>query len=259
VRPLRRPSRHTSEGTRPFESTMEGLWSDIADAYDAHILDAGKETHFLILLAFLLTFGFIRTSTHMIKAEVSWWPGNVETKSGTHIHHMVWGILLLMVTGYLGLSVDMGSPWLQLAAVAFGIGMGLALDEFALWLYVQDVYWGKQGRKSIDAVAFTAALLIITLLGLQFWIDVREALLLALGIGGDGFEGSESAVLLIVLQLIGAGLAVVTVLKGRLLLGILGLFVPLVGLVGALLKPRPDSWWADRRGRPKAEPEHSTA
>ncbi len=71
--------------------------------------------------------------------------------------------------------------------------------------------------------------------------------------------GSESALLLIGLQLIGAGLAAITVLKGRLLLGILGLFVPLVGLVGALLKPRPDSWWADRRRRRKPEPEHSTA
>ena len=238
---------------------MEAMWSDIADAYDAHILDAGKEIHFLILLSFLVTFGFIRTSTHMIKAQVSWWPGNVETKSGMHIHHMVWGILLLMIAGYLGLSVDLGDPWLQLAAIAFGIGLGLTLDEFALWLYVQDVYWGKQGRKSIDAVVFTAALLVVTLLGLQFWIDVREALLLALGIGGDSFVGSESALLLIGLQLIGAGLAAITVLKGRLLLGILGLFVPLVGLVGALLKPRPDSWWADRRRRRKAEPEHSTA
>ena len=57
-------------------------------------------------MAFLCSFGFIRTSTHMIKAQVSWWPGNVETKGGTHIHHMFWGIILLISMGYLGIAVD---------------------------------------------------------------------------------------------------------------------------------------------------------
>ena len=75
---------------------MEQFWDDITRAYDQHIQAPGKETHFLILIAFVLSFGFIRTSAHMIRAQVSWWPGNVETKSGTHIHHLVWGILLLM-------------------------------------------------------------------------------------------------------------------------------------------------------------------
>jgi hypothetical protein len=239
---------------------MEALWSDIADAYDTHILDAGKETHFLILMAFLCSFAFIRTSTHMIKAQVSWWPGNVETKSGTHIHHMFWGIILLISMGYIGLAVDLGDPWFQLAAIGFGIGMGLTLDEFALWLHLQDVYWSPKGRQSIDAVVLVAVLLTITLMGLQFWIDVREALLLAVGIGGHGFVGSESALFLIVLQLIGVVLAGITFLKGRLLLALGGLFIPLLGLIGAVLKPRPDSWWVRRRQARRApEPERSTA
>ena len=238
---------------------MEALWSDMADAYDTHILDAGKEVHFLILMSFLGSFGFIRASTHMIKAQVSWWPGNVETKGGIHIHHMFWGILLLISMGYLGIAVDIPDPWYQLVAVAFGIGMGLALDEFALWLNLEDVYWSAKGRQSIDAVILVAVLLVITLLGLQFWIDVREALLLAVGIGGRSFVGSESAIFLIVLQLIGAGLAVITFLKGRLLLALAGLFIPLVALIGALLKPRDGSWWARRREGRKREPEHSTA
>ncbi len=112
--------------------------------------------HFLILAAFLLSFGFIRSSAHMIRAQVSWWPGNVEAKGGTHIHHMVWGILTLMVAGYLGLSLQPDSPWRELTAIAFGIGMGLTLDEFALWLNLEDVYWQQKGRQSIDAVVVTA-------------------------------------------------------------------------------------------------------
>ena len=65
---------------------MTGLLDSIAEAYRSGIEAPGKETHFLILLAFVASFGFIRTSAHMIRAEVSWWPGNVETKGGTHVH-----------------------------------------------------------------------------------------------------------------------------------------------------------------------------
>ena len=80
---------------------MDAFFDDISRAYQEHIEAAGKETHFLILVAFTLTFGFIRTSAHLIRAQVKWWPGNVQTKSGTHIHHLVWGILLILMTGYL--------------------------------------------------------------------------------------------------------------------------------------------------------------
>ena len=124
---------------------VDALWHDLSLAYERHIEATGKEMHFLILLSFLGSFGFIRTSAHMIRAQVSWWPGNVETKGGTHIHHMFWGILLLMTMGYLGLATDMGSPWLELTGIAFGIGLGLTLDEFALWLNLQDVYWSREG------------------------------------------------------------------------------------------------------------------
>jgi len=134
---------------------VEQLWDDITRAYDHRIQAPGKELHFLILIAFVCSFSFIRTSAHLIRAQVSWWPGNVETKSGTHVHHLVWGILLLLSMGYLGISTDLGSPWLELVAVAFGIGMGLTMDEFALWLNLQDVYWQAKGRQSIDAVIVT--------------------------------------------------------------------------------------------------------
>ena len=99
----------------------------------------------------------------MIRAEVSWWPGNVETKGGTHIHHLVWGILTLMVAGYLGLAFEPSSPWEEIIAILFGIGMGLTLDEFALWLNLEDVYWTEKGRQSIDAVIVTTCLLALTL------------------------------------------------------------------------------------------------
>jgi hypothetical protein len=160
---------------------VERFFDDVTRAYQVHIEEAGKETHFLVLCAFLVSFEFIRTSAHLIRAQVSWWPGDVETRSGTHIHHLVWGILLLMVMGYLGLAIEIDTPWLELVAVGFGIGMGLTLDEFALWLNLEDVYWSAKGRQSIDAVIITASVIGISLLGLQLWIDVVNASVRLLG------------------------------------------------------------------------------
>jgi hypothetical protein len=211
---------------------VEQLWDDIARAYAHHIEAPGKELHFLILIAFVCSFGFIRTSAHMIRAQVSWWPGNVETKSGTHIHHLVWGILLLMVMGYVGIATAIPSPWFELVAIGFGIGMGLTLDEFALWLNLEDVYWKEKGRQSIDAVVVTVTLLVIALLGLQFWIDVYDAVLVLSGLDRG------NAWVAIPIQLVGIALAIVCFRRGRKFVGLVGLFVPLVALVGALVPSR---------------------
>ena len=168
----------------------------------------------------------------MIRAQVSWWPGNVETKAGTHIHHLVWGILLLMVMGYLGIATAIPDPWFELVAIGFGIGIGLTLDEFALWLNLEDVYWKEKGRESIDAVVVTVVLLVITLLGLQFWIDVYDALLVL-----AGFDRGN-AVVAIPIQLVGIALAIVCFRRGRKFAGLVGLFVPFVALVGAVMPSR---------------------
>ena len=211
---------------------MERLWDDIATAYDKDIQVPGKEAHFLILIAFVSSFGFIRFSAHMIRAQVSWWPGNVETKSGTHIHHMFWGILLLITMGYIGIATSIPDPWFELVALAFGIGMGLTMDEFALWLNLEDVYWQKKGRQSIDAVVVTVSLLVIALLGLRFWIDIWDAVLVVIGVQRG------NAWLAIPIQLIGVAFAIVCFRKGRTLVGLVGLFVPVVAVIGALVPHR---------------------
>src|SRR5829696_2106440 len=164
----------------------------------------------------------------MIRAQVSWWPGNVATKGGTHVHHLVWGILLLISMGYVGLSFDLDDPWFELVAIAFGVGLGLTMDEFALWLNLQDVYWQEKGRQSIDAVFVTAGLLLVALLGLQFWIDVWHAVLVL-----SGYERRSSLWVALVLQLV----------------GIAGMFVPLIAVIGALLPAREGSRWQRRRAR----------
>jgi hypothetical protein len=241
-------------GAGPYDrGRMDRLLDDIGNAYDRGIVVPGREAHFLVLAGFLCSFGFIRTSAHLIHAQVSWWPGNVETKGGTHVHHLVWGILLLLVFGYVGVAVAPDSPWREIVAVLFGIGMGLTLDEFALWLNLEDVYWKAKGRQSIDAVVVAVALLTITLIGLSFWIDVLQAILVFLGVGREELSAGESTAVLLPLQLIGLGLALVCFLKGKSFTGVLGLFVPAVALVGAVRLAKPGSRWARRYEQTKLE------
>ena len=104
----------------------------------------------------------------MIRAQVSWWPGNVETESGLHLHHLVWGISLMLTAGFTAFALKPpASPWYQTAAGAFGIGAGLTFDEFALWVNLRDVYWSEQGRVSLDAVVLVAVFMGLVVLGHQ--------------------------------------------------------------------------------------------
>jgi len=207
------------------------LVASIGSLYDRAIVDTGRQPEFLFFVAFLVTFGFIRTSAHLIRAQVKWWPGNVEV-GGTHIHHLVWGIGLMMISGYVGVTIAPPSPWQEIVSVLFGVGMGLALDEFALWLDLKDVYWSDRGRKSIDAVIVAATITGMVLVGFTAWIDVatevEDAVFAIVGAFG---------VLTIVFTL-------VNLAKEKFVMALIGLFVPPVGLVGAFRLGRPRSLWA---------------
>jgi len=207
------------------------LTASIGSVYEHGIVDTGREAHFLFFVAFLVTFGFIRTSTHMIRAQVKWWPGNVSV-GGTHIHHLVWGILLLLISGYVGIALDPSSPWDKVVAVLFGIGTGLTLDEYALWLNLEDVYWEKEGRKSIDAVIIAAAISGMFLISLRSWIELTTD-------AADGVEAVVGSA-----GLIGVILALVNAGKEKFGMAIWSILVPIVGLVGAFRLAKPNSVWA---------------
>jgi hypothetical protein len=195
--------------------------------------EPGRECGFLLLLAFLISFSFIRTSARLMRSpRVPWWPGSVEA-GGVHIHHLVWGISLVLVSGFAAFVSDLYSPWWQVTSIAFGVGAGLTLDEFALWVYLRDVYWSAEGRDSIDAVILVTLLAGLVVLGVQpFDLDQTGAAV-----------GTTGAVVVVL------GLSTVTFLKGRLLLGAISIFVPVVGLVAAVRLAKPNSPWARRRYR----------
>lgn len=189
---------------------------------------------FVLLAAFLVSFLFIRTSARLMRSpKVPWWPGSVTTEGGLHIHHLVWGIVLVLLSGFLAFAVAPESPWSEILAGAFGVGAGFTLDEFALWVRLEDVYWSTEGRESLDAVVVAALLGGLIVLGLAPFES------------SDGSAGASLAFVVAVDVL----LCVVTIIKGKPLLGLIGVFVPAVSLVGAVRLASPSSPWARWRYR----------
>jgi hypothetical protein len=208
-------------------------------AISEHFLDdRGQRAGFVLFGAFLLSFLFIRTSARLIRSpKVTWWPGSVKTKGGLHLHHLVWGIVLLMLTGFLNFALQPGSPGVEVLAALFGVGAGLTLDEFALWIHLEDVYWSNEGRASIDAVVVAALLGGLIVLGIApFDLSNRAAPV-------------ESLAIAVAISLL---LSVLAILKGKPLLGLLGLFVPVFSIVGVVRLAAPDSPWARRRYPPES-------
>ncbi|MDA0185001.1 hypothetical protein OJ997_32150 [Solirubrobacter phytolaccae] len=190
---------------------------------------AGPGTAFVVVGAFLLSFLLIRTSARLTRS-VSWWPGGVETR-GVHVHHLVWGIGLMNVCGFLAFAVPLEFPWWHLIAVGFGVGAGFTFDEFALWVHLEDVYWAEQGRSSFDAVVASAAFMALVVLGVR-----------PFGLDDPGSVLASVAAVSVVVAISGVAFA-----KGRVLFGVIGLFVPVVALVVALRLARPSSPWAHWR------------
>ncbi len=146
--------------------------SRLKELYTFHFQSERRERLFLASIGFLVTFGVVRGITHLIRAGVG--PFHNVTSGGLHIHHLVWGILILILVGYVWLiEQGVGSNWIaSLTAILFGVGAALTLDEFALWLNLQDVYWAGAGRESIDAVIIFISLLSVGIWGGPFLREV---------------------------------------------------------------------------------------
>jgi uncharacterized membrane protein (UPF0136 family) len=204
----------------------------IGELWNEQIVEQGREGIFLVLVGFLGSFLFIRTSTRLMRSpKVPWWPGSVTT-GDLHVHHLVFGIVLMLAAPTIAYAIPDVSPWWELTAVAFGIGAGLTFDEFALWLHLEDVYWAEEGRRSVDAVGIAAVFMGLVFLGA-----------VPFELGGSDWE-------LFLASLVGALIVVVTsvacFMKKRIGHGFLGLIFYPLSLYGALRLAKPDSPWAKR-------------
>jgi hypothetical protein len=213
--------------------------------FEDDIIGRGRLPLLCCLVAFILTFFVTRTCVRYIhhRAERGvpprWWePRNIHIGK-KHIHHVVVGVLLVMVSGVTLVALSVSGNELEhtASAIVFGIGAALVLDEYALILHLSDVYWEEDGRTSVDAVFAAVAVGGLLVLGLHpflffisLWHDTTHSVLLRAGV-----------VFAMVLTL---PLAVLVVLKGKVWTGLIGMFfVPLL-VIGAIRLSRPQAPWA---------------
>ncbi|HSP37625.1 MAG TPA: hypothetical protein VLR26_07720 [Frankiaceae bacterium] len=200
-----------------------GVGSDLLPA-----LSGRRELVVWMVLAYLATFLLTRFITHAIRAGRG--PFHDTSIGGVHLHHQVYGIFLLLGTGTAEFAYRPERIWGNLLAALFGAGAALTLDEFALWLHLQDVYWTREGRSSVDAV------LIALLVGVLLLVGANP-------LDADRAHGEGLIALTVLVNLC---FAVTAIFKGRVVLGVIGVFVPVVAAVPAVRLARPGSPWARR-------------
>ncbi|MBQ0999803.1 hypothetical protein ACFYY9_35105 [Streptomyces nigra] len=213
----------------------------MGDWWQTNIVEPGKLPLLLALTAFVVTFLVTRLITRLIRAGKGPFR-NISTGS-VHIHHVVPGIILTVIGGFCAVAGGQRGFGSALAAVIFGMGAGLVMDEFALILHLDDVYWSEEGRKSVEVVVLTVALVGLLLLGFAPF-------------GVDGLDDDELQSRGTVLGTIGGNflIALLALFKGKAKMALFGVVIPFVALFGAIRLARPTSPWAKRfyRRRPRA-------
>jgi hypothetical protein len=145
----------------------------LREIYAARMAESRRERLFLAAVGFFTAALTVRGITIAIHNNLG--PFHDVSMGGRHIHHLVWGIVLLLVSGY-GWLLEVGTGgqgslrWLgRLMSMIYGVAAALTLDEFALWLNLRDVYWQREGRESFEAMALFGGLLAVGLFGQPFF------------------------------------------------------------------------------------------
>lgn len=205
--------------------------SIFSDFWHDQLVEHDRQWLFLVLAGFFGSFAFIRLSTRLMRSpRVPWWPGSVVSESGVHLHHLVWGISLMIAAGTISFAGFATTPVYEICAAFFGIGVGLTIDEFALWVHLDDVYWAREGRASIDAAIIVAVLMVLALIGLRPF----------------ELEGDLGIVSVLTTVLLLLALSTLAIAKGRLFHAVLGVFVPAFSIYAASRLAKPGSVWARR-------------
>jgi len=205
---------------------MGGWWQ-------TYVVEPGKLPLLLCALSFVVTFLTTRAITRMIRAGVGPFRDNV-SEGGTHVHHAVYGVVLLVLGAVIAVGSAQASAWRVVAAVLVGAGASLVLDEFALILHLEDVYWSREGRLSVQMISLTFVCLMFALIGV-----------VPFGIR-DPTEQSVGGALTVGLALHSV-LVLACAVKGKYPTALFGMFVPIVAWLGAFRLGRPGSLWARRR------------
>jgi hypothetical protein len=207
-----------------------------------NIVEPGKLPLLLALASFVLTFLITRTVARLIRAGRG--PFRNVSSGGLHIHHVVPGVVIIIIGGFGSVaSSQQTGPGTVVFAVIFGIGAGLVLDEFALILHLDDVYWTEAGRQSVEVVVLTASLLLLILGGFA-----------PLGVNDLTEDERDDRRVFLLTLAVNFGFVLIALFKGKLRMAIIGTLVPFVAIIGALRLARPESPWAKHlyRHRPRS-------
>jgi hypothetical protein len=191
------------------------------------LVDGTRLPMLLLFAAFMITFVITRTITRMIRSGRGPFHDNVA--GGVHIHHAIPGIVLTIGGGFVSVGAHGSAPWAEISAVMIGVGSSLVLDEFAMILHLQDVYWSAEGQLSVQVVALTGSLLGLVLLGIDPIVS---------NVGTPGHFVLLGTIPFHILALL------ICVEKGKYQTAAIGAFIPPVAWVGAVRLARPKSRWA---------------
>ena len=195
------------------------------------------------LVGLLVTFIFVRVNTRLIRAKVTWWFHDIESEGGTHVHHVVIGVVVMATVGFLIIALTPLGLTAQIMAFVFGAGVALTLDEFALILHLQDVYWRQEGRVSVDAVVIVVCAAALFVLGMNPFAKYSS----------DAAVDVPTRIVAVIIVCIDFMPALICLLKGKVWTGVFGLFVPFIAFLGAIRLARPHSPWAHRGYRKRAD------
>jgi len=211
--------------------------------YHILIVDRGKQPLFLLLVGLLLGFLTTRINTRLIRSGARFKLVPHIKHGDVHVHHVVLGIVGMISIGIMMFAWHIVSPWRDVLGFFFGGATAVVLDEFALVLHLEDVYWSDKGRKSIDAVILALTGGSLLLLGTA-----------PLGLSDEGLMGFSVGPLWVLsgLILVNTVFVGITLIKGKLWQGVAGIFVPVIAWIAAIRLAQPDSPWA-RRYAPDSE------
>ena len=205
----------------------------ISDFWNDQLVAHDKQWLFLVLVGLVGSFVFIRISTRLMRSpRVPWWPGSIVSDGGVHLHHLVFGIVTMMVAGTISFAGFAVSPLYEICALLFGIGIGLTIDEVELLVRLEDGYWAREGRSSVDAAVIAAGLLGLLVLGVRpVEIDSDDTATILLSVAAIAIE---------------IVLVVACVAKQRVLHAAVGIFFFPLAAYGAVRLGKPGSAWARR-------------
>ncbi|WP_322985600.1 hypothetical protein [Streptomyces sp. S584] len=201
--------------------------------FQQNVVEPGKLPLLLALSAFVLTFAIIRVITRMIRAGKG--PFRNFTPGGVHVHHVVPGVVLSVVGGFGAVASGQRGAAAGIFAVVFAVGAGLVLDEFALILHLDDVYWTEEGRQSVEMVVLTASLVLLVLAGFS-----------PLGVNELSDDQQQNRLGVVLTYVVNFGFVLIALFKGKARMAVIGTLIPVIALIAALRLARPASPWAKR-------------